>query len=160
MAPHRQEDLETNKRMNSIIGILDDLRDGVVLLTIRLGFAENIEARLRDQQGLPIWLTSTATSNDLQKQISTIPEANLLGTAAHWQKLDWLGTELFNQGTRVQRKLNVAANQEVECDILVKIRVLSFLLLDCTWRHANNHQPGSLNRIFRTGLKSAKTCLG
>lgn len=103
---------------------------------------------------------------ELQAQILGLPLKATSAVIARQEELDRLGTELWNQATRLRRDTSVVNNRPKDSaanmtDIVPFLRAFAFLLLDsAVGRGPNNaRQRKSCIRLMRVALKAARVCI-
>ncbi|KAL2071470.1 hypothetical protein VTL71DRAFT_12705 [Oculimacula yallundae] len=100
--------------------------------------------------------TSTSTTHELEKQISSFPENLTISASAKCEELDRSGTTIWNLCTRLRRDYDTDKPQDAPI-VLLLARVYSFLMLDCAY--LSGKTVGNLERMMKIGLKAGKNCV-
>ncbi|KAI4944815.1 hypothetical protein J4E91_008503 [Alternaria rosae] len=105
-------------------------------------------------------------AGELQAQILGLPLKTSTAVTARQDELDKLGTELWNQATRLRRDTSVVDNRPKDSaanktDIVPFLRAFAFLLLDSAGGRGPNNarQRKSCIRLMKVALKAARVCI-
>ncbi|KAI4712219.1 hypothetical protein J4E89_002485 [Alternaria sp. Ai002NY15] len=103
---------------------------------------------------------------ELQAQILGLPLKTSTAVTARQEELDRLGTELWNQATRLRRDISVVNNQPKDSatdknNVVPFLRAYAFLLLDSAGGRGPNNvrQRKSCIRLMKVALKAARVCI-
>ncbi|CAL3972847.1 unnamed protein product [Diplocarpon coronariae] len=119
-----------------------------------ISFIADLEARLPAAAASG---ASTATTQELEKNISSFPENLSVMTASRCEDLDRSGIAIWNLCTRLRREYDTDKPQDVPI-VLLLARVYAFLVIN--YAHVGGRSAaGNLARIMKTGIKAGKSCL-
>jgi len=130
-----------------------------VALTFPPAFASTLSKRIEAGNHATI-------IGELQAQILGLPLKTSSAVTARQEELDRLGTELWNQATRLRRDISGVNNQPNDpaadqINVVPFLRAYAFLLLDSAGgRRPNNvRQHKSCIRLMKVALKAARVCI-
>ncbi|KAI4675119.1 uncharacterized protein J4E88_008023 [Alternaria novae-zelandiae] len=103
---------------------------------------------------------------ELQAQIPGLPLKTSSAVTARQEEVDRLGTELWNQATRLRRDISEVNNQPKDSaadktNVVPFLRAYAFLLLDSAGGRGPNNvrQRKSCIRLMKVALKAARVCI-
>jgi len=122
-----------------------------------LAFASELERRL-PLEWVGLSTTAETLTADIQDHIDALRSSRM--GAFGDQDADRLGTNLWNQATRLRREIKDDAGPSKRRKLLLCTRVFAFQLLDLAHWSETDTTASQAARLLKVSLKASRSCIG